>query len=218
MNTKRKSQYSSIPWVCSLHNIYNQFQSGGWILPVFNLIWRQADAVIAISHPVKKWLTREKHVRTGKVTVIHYGINQEQFTQLHDSLRKAWDLDGRAVVGTIGGLDPRKDHDCLIQAMPAVLEQVPNASLLIIGHDPWGYSKNLQELVERLGLQDQVRLVGFRQDIASGLHALDVFALASRSEGFGQVVIEAMAAGKPVVASRIPPLLEIIMEEEKRAF
>jgi glycosyltransferase involved in cell wall biosynthesis len=98
--------------------------------------------------------------------------------------------------------------------MPAVFQQIPNAHLLICGHDPWGYGRTLQALIAELHLNGQVRLVGFQDDVPSFLHALDVFAFASHSEGFGQVVIEAMAAGKPVVASKIPPLTEIVVDGE----
>jgi glycosyltransferase involved in cell wall biosynthesis len=63
-------------------------------------------------------------------------------------------------------------------------------------------------------MERHVRFLGFQSDIPSFLHAIDVFAFASRSEGFGQVVIEAMAAGKPVVVSRIPPLTEIVIDGE----
>ncbi|OGP66151.1 MAG: hypothetical protein A2170_00725 [Deltaproteobacteria bacterium RBG_13_53_10] len=59
-----------------------------------------------------------------------------------------------------------------------------------------------------------VRLVGFESDVRSFLHSIDVFAFASTSEGFGQVVIEAMAAGKPVLVSKIPPLTEIVVDGE----
>jgi glycosyltransferase involved in cell wall biosynthesis len=89
---------------------------------------------------------------------------------------------------------------------------MPHALLLIAGHDPSGYSQTLQGLVGRLELDWRVRLVGFQSNIPSFLQTLDVFAFASRSEGFGQVVIEAMAAGKPVVASRISPLTEIVSD------
>jgi glycosyltransferase involved in cell wall biosynthesis len=146
--------------------------------------------------------------------VIHYGIESERFVRSTSHMQKAWALNRGAVVGSIGRLEPRKGHDCLISSVPSVLERVPTASLLIAGHDPWGYGKNLQVLINSLSLTEQVRLVGFQDDVAAFLSALDVFAFASRAEGFGQVVIEAMAAGKPVVASRIPPLTEIVVDGE----
>jgi glycosyltransferase involved in cell wall biosynthesis len=206
--------YPSIPWVSSVHNIYNQFWSGGWTLPLFNFIWRQANAVVAISQAVEDWLVQAKHVSPSKVTMIHYGIEPERFIRPNASLRKNRALDGRIVIGTVGRLEQRKGHDSLIQAMPAVLERIPNALLWIIGHDIWGYGAHLQTLINEMGLHEQVRIGGFHDDISSCLHAFDVFAFASRSEGFGQVIIEAMAAGKPVVASRIPPLTEIVIDGE----
>jgi glycosyltransferase involved in cell wall biosynthesis len=204
----------SIPWVCSVHDVYNGSWSAERILALCSLLWREADGVIAISDAVKDWLVKERNVPSAKVTVIQYGIEPERFARPDADLRKTWRLEGRAVVGSIGRLEPRKAHDRLIRAMPALLEQVPNASLMIAGHDPWGYSKDLHALIAELGLEEQVRLVGFQADVASFLGALDVFAFASRSEGFGQVVIEAMAAGKPVVASKISPLTQIVADGE----
>ncbi|MGH7967050.1 MAG: glycosyltransferase family 4 protein [Candidatus Binatia bacterium] len=201
-------------WVCSVHDIYTKAWGGRWTLPIFNYVWRRADAVVAISHAVKEWLERERQVPPDKVTVIHYGIEPERFAQPHTDLRARWGLDGRALVGSIGRLEPRKGHECLIQAMPIVLRQVPDTALLIAGPDTWEYSAVLRPLIAKLGLDSQVRLVGFQGDVPSFLHALDVFAFASRSEGFGQVVIEAMAAGTPVVTSRIPPLTEIMVDGE----
>jgi glycosyltransferase involved in cell wall biosynthesis len=102
----------------------------------------------------------------------------------------------------------------LIQAMPELCRRLPKARLLIAGHDPWGYGATLRELIDRLGLGEKVRLVGFQSDVVSFLNALDVFAFASSSEGFGQVLVEAMAAAKPVVATRISPLTEIAVDQE----
>ncbi|MGQ9463684.1 MAG: glycosyltransferase family 4 protein, partial [Candidatus Fervidibacter sp.] len=129
-------------------------------------------------------------------------------------LRREWGLDENPTIGTIGRLEPIKGHDVLIRAMPTILRHIPKATLLIAGHDPWGYGGHLQALINSLSLKQRVRLIGFQEDIPSFLHALDIFAFASRSEGFGQVVIEAMAAGKPVVASRIAPLTEIVVDGE----
>jgi glycosyltransferase involved in cell wall biosynthesis len=63
--------------------------------------------------------------------------------------------------------------------------------------------------MKRLHVEENVRLVGFQNDVVSFLHALDAFVFATTSEGFGQVLVEAMAAGKAVVASKVPPLTEI---------
>ena len=203
----------SLVWVCSVHGIYSNDWSGRWSLPLFDLLWRRADAMICISHAVQDWLIKRGMSR-GKARVVHYGIEPERFAGPTVDFRQAWGLNGRAVVGSIGRLEPGKNHECLISAMVEICKAVPNALLLIAGHDPWGYGKNLHRLVENLGLEDSVRLIGFQSDVVSFLHALDVFAFASNSEGFGQVLVEAMAAGKPVVASEIPPLTEIVVEGE----
>jgi glycosyltransferase involved in cell wall biosynthesis len=96
--------------------------------------------------------------------------------------------------------------------MPAVLHKVPNASLLIAGHAPWGYGPTLQALITELGLGERVQLVGFQDDVPAFLSGVDVFAFASRAEGFGQVLLEAMAAGRPVVASKLAPHTEIVVD------
>ncbi|MDQ4142565.1 MAG: glycosyltransferase, partial [Actinomycetota bacterium] len=77
-----------------------------------------------------------------------------------------------------------------------------------------GYAGNLRSLISDLGLDDAVRLVGFRSDTISFLNSIDVFALASRSEGFGLVVLEAMVAGKAVVVREMPPLTEFVEHEQ----
>jgi glycosyltransferase involved in cell wall biosynthesis len=129
-------------------------------------------------------------------------------------LRFEWKLAEKLLVGSVGRLESRKGHDLLIRAMPFIAQQFPQTTLLIAGHDPWGYGRVLESLVTQLGMEKHVRFLGFQDDIPSFLHAIDVFAFASRSEGFGQVVIEAMAAGKPVVVSRIAPLTEIVIDGE----
>lgn len=209
-----RALYSSIRWVCSVHGIYSAHWSGKRILPLFSLVWRRADTQVAISKAVKDWLVKERHIPPERVAVIHYGIDMEPFVHPDSNLRHPLRLDGRALLGSMGRLEPVKGHESLIQAMPAILKQVPNASLIIAGHDAAGYGKVLQAMIDERKLNGQVQLVGFQRDVPSFLHALDVFALASRSEGFGQVVVEAMAAGKPVVASRIPSLTEIIVDGE----
>jgi glycosyltransferase involved in cell wall biosynthesis len=201
-------------FLCSVHGIYRDRWFGSWAAPLMRRAYQEAEGVIAISGAVKDWLEQDLGVSGDKVTVIHYGIEPQRFSRPDAGLRASWNLDGNAVIGSLGRLEPGKGYDCLIQAMPAMLERDPNVRLLIGGHDPLGYGKDLQALIGRLKLDSHVRLVGTQNDAPSFFNALDVFAFASRSEGFGQVVIEAMAAGKPVVASRIPPLTEIVNDGE----
>jgi len=205
--------HSGLVWVCSVHAIYSEDWSGRWSLPLFNLLWRRADIMLCISHAVREWLVG-RGVPQDKARVIHYGIEPEKFSEPRVNLREQWGLNDNAVVGSIGRLEPRKGHDLLIQAMPELCMRVPSARLLIAGHDPCGYGVTLRRLIDRLGLGEKVRLVGFQTDVVSFLNALDVFAFASSSEGFGQVVIEAMAAGKPVITSKIAPLTEIVADGE----
>jgi glycosyltransferase involved in cell wall biosynthesis len=204
----------NIPWVCSVHDIHDKSWSGRWTLPLFNFIWRRADRVIAISHAVKDWLVAERSVPLQKISVIHYGIDPELFSRPQGGLRREWGLEDKSIIGAIGRLEPRKGHDCLIRSMSEIRKTVPSAMLVIAGHDPLGYGQELQRLISNLGLNQSVRLLGFQNDIASFLNALDVFAFATHSEGFGQVVIEAMAAGKATVVTRIPPLTEIVVDGE----
>jgi glycosyltransferase involved in cell wall biosynthesis len=208
----RKSNAGLI-WVCSVHAIYSQDWSGRWSLPLFNRLWRRADAMLCISHGVRDWLIG-RGLPPDKARVIHYGIEPEKFSESTLNLRKQWGLNGHAVIGSIGRLEPRKGHALLIQAMSFLAKRIPSARLLIAGHDPWGYAATLRQLIDRLGLREKVRLVGFQTDVSSFLATLDVFAFASSSEGFGQVLVEAMAAGKPVVASKISPITEIVIDEE----
>jgi glycosyltransferase involved in cell wall biosynthesis len=203
----------SIGWVSSVHAIYSEDWSGRWTLPFFNLLWRRADVMLCISHAVRDWLVA-RGVPSVKARVIHYGIEPEKFVEARVNLRDQWGLNGHPIIGSIGRLEPRKNHECLIAAMPKICTVVPNALLLIAGHDPWGHGARLQQQVDDLGLGKNVRLLGFQNDIASFLKAIDVFAFATNSEGFGQVIVEAMAMAKPVVASKVPPLTEIVVDGE----
>jgi L-malate glycosyltransferase len=204
----------SSAFLCSVHGIYRDRWFGTWAAPVMRRAYRKADAIIAISSAVKEWLHRDLRICDGKIRVIHYGIEPDRFTRDSTGRSKSGQVRHRPVVGSIGRIEPGKNFECLIRAMKSVHNQVPNVSLLVAGHDPLGYGKKLEELIAELDLTEHVRLIGFQKDVASFLHDVDIFAFASRSEGFGQVAIEAMAAGRPVVVSKIPPLTEIVKDRE----
>jgi glycosyltransferase involved in cell wall biosynthesis len=204
-----------LPWVVSMHNIYGPHSwSGAALLPLLGRVWRSADTVIAISQAVKDWLVGAHGVRGDRVRVIHYGIDPAPFAAPPEDAKARWNLSGRPVVTAIGRLTPHKGFATLISAWKTVRPELPDAVLAIAGWDVRGYRSILEAQIEALGLRDAVRLVGFVDDVPAFLAAGDVFVHPSRSEGFGQVVIEAMAAARPVVALRIPPLTEVVVDGE----
>ncbi len=208
-----KYRRPSIVWVSSVHAVYSVDWSARWSLPLMHRLWRRADRILCISHAVCDWLIGAG-LPPERAAVIHYGIDTERLSGARIDLRQGWRLDGRFVIGSIGRLEPRKGHQILIRAMPEILRQVADAQLLIAGHDPWGYGAELRRQIRDSRVGDRVSLVGFQSDIGAFLAALDVFAFATCSEGFGQVMVEAMAAGKPIVASRVAPLTEIAVHDE----
>ncbi|MDR7519624.1 MAG: glycosyltransferase [Armatimonadota bacterium] len=111
------------------------------------------------------------------------------------------------LVLNIGRLVPQKGQQYAICAMPAVLSRFPSARLMIAGEGPM--RPTLEAIIRREGLEDRVALLGDRWDAAALLAAADIFVFPSLFEGLGNAVLEAMAAGKPCVLSRIPALREI---------
>jgi glycosyltransferase involved in cell wall biosynthesis len=207
----------AIIWVSSVHAIYSVDWSARWTLPLIRRLWRRANRVLCISHAVRDWLIFHE-LPPERAAVIHYGIETEALSGARSDLRQSWQLEGKFVIGSIGRLEARKGHEVLIRALPEVLRHIPNAQLVIAGHDPWGYGSELRRHIRASAVGDRVRLVGFQSDVSDFFAALDVFAFATYSEGFGQVMVEAMAAGKPVVASRVAPLTEIAVQEESALF
>jgi glycosyltransferase involved in cell wall biosynthesis len=142
--------------------------------------------------------------------VVHYGVDPRPF----DGSPRASDLRRAPVIVSLGRLEARKGHATLIRAMPAVIARFPDAQLRILGHDHRGYARTLERLVAELSLGERVSFLGYQDDVPAHLAAADVFALASRAEGFGQAVIEAMASGLPVVVSKLAPFDEIVQDRQ----
>ena len=109
----------------------------------------------------------------------------------------------------------QKGLDVLLGAMPEVLRAVPEARLLIAGREG-NHTEELRRLVNSLGLEGAVRLLGVRADVPDLLCAADAFVLPSRWEGLGSVLLEAMALQAPIVASSLPPVREIVGERLAR--
>jgi glycosyltransferase involved in cell wall biosynthesis len=118
--------------------------------------------------------------------------------------------DDDLVVGITGRLCPEKGHDVLLRAVPLVLATCPKARFLVVGAG--SLEGELTGLISALGITDNVRMVGFREDVPDCLAAMDIYVQPSRSEGLGTSVLEASAAGLPIAASRTGGIPDVVLD------
>ena len=118
-------------------------------------------------------------------------------------------------MATVGRITEQKGLTYLLEAMVRVRERLPEARLLIVGDSQDGreqYKTQLLRRWESLGLQDTVLFTGVRDDVPAVMRAIDLFVMGSLWEGFGLVFLEAMAAGRPIVATRVSAVPEVVQE------
>lgn len=173
---------------------------------------------IALSDEIKRSALKNLHLPEKSVAVIPLGPNTEEFdtTQIVPetviNLKNELGLNGAyPVLLNVARLTPVKGQKELFKAMPRILKRFPGAKLLLAGDGP--LLTELTRLRDDAGLKNYVHLLGRRDDIAALLAASDIFVFSSYYEGLPGAVIEAMAAGKPVVAFDIPPLREVVRDK-----
>ncbi|MFQ5706811.1 MAG: glycosyltransferase [bacterium] len=170
------------------------------------------DRIVAVSSTVEKE-TLESGVAPAKISVIDNGIDTSRFNGKHgkDAIRRKLRLPvNKVIIGTIGRLVPEKGHDLLLRAARGLVANDPNLLFVIVGDGPLG--RNLERQRAALGLENQVLLLGQREDVPELLSAFDVFVLSSVSEGLPMVLLEAMAAHKAVIATRVGSIPEVLQE------
>ncbi len=164
---------------------------------------RQVDGVVAISQKIAGLLV-EGGVRSEKIRVIHSGIDPAPFQKVQEAGSKS----GLPVVGIVAVLEKRKGHRFLLEAAALLKQQGRRLTYRFAGDG--SQREQLRKIALGLGLQEEVVFVGFVSDIPSFLSTIDIFVLPSLYEGLGVAVLEAMAAGKPVVATRVGGLPELL--------
>jgi glycosyltransferase involved in cell wall biosynthesis len=153
-----------------------------------------------------------------RITVIPNGVDLERFhpdRNTRQKIRGELQLGANApVIGIIGRLTPSKGQLELLQAFKRVVSEFPNATLLIAGAPAFNQEHEYAELLKRaasdLGISNRVRMLGDRDDVASIMQALDLLVVNSSSEACCLVVLEAMASGVPVLATRTGGTPELI--------
>ena len=176
-----------------------------------------AHCLVAVSEQVRRIAISEEMINPEKVVVILNGIAPVQASKSKNELRNQIfrELEMQAddlLLLSVGRLAIQKGHTYLLDAVPEVLKQFPNAHFAIVGD---GHLRSsLQEQVSKLGLGACVHLLGTRADISDLLFAADVFVLPSLWEGLPLVLLEAMSAGLPVVATQVEGVQSIIVNNK----
>lgn len=171
-----------------------------------------SSRVVCVSESLARDIAWMPFVR-DRIRVIQNGIEPAELLPQEEARRRlAADLARATWIGTIAELHPTKQLPVLIEAFARLSEAHPETALVIIGDGE--ERERLQSIIEEHGLSARVRLCGHRENAAAYLPALDIFALPSRSEGLGYVLLEAGLARLPVVASRVGGIPEIVRDKE----
>ncbi len=191
------------------HSTYNRRRGKKFFKYIDKLMYSSYDSVISISREVQKNLVTWLGVQEEKKFVtIPNGIHVETFqsakayalSEINPQFSKHTKL-----IGMVGRFSEAKDQKTLIRCMQLLPE---NIHLLLVGDGP--LKAKCEEFVRDLGVEQRVHFLGFRNDVARILKTCDIIVLSSHWEGFGLAAVEGMATGKPVIASDVPGLSEVV--------
>jgi glycosyltransferase involved in cell wall biosynthesis len=175
--------------------------------------YRQVDCFICASEAIRQMLVGDG-VQASRTVTVHEGIDVERVeraepARLHGEF---WLPHHAPIVGNVAALVPHKGQRHLIEAARAVLPQVPDARFIIAGEGE--LRPALERQIKDLHLEKHVLLAGFRPDVLSLHRAFDIFVMSSVTEGLGTSLLDAMAAGKPIVATRAGGIPEVVADGE----
>lgn len=177
---------------------------------------RITDKIITLTeagireHVERRIAPREKFIS------IHSGVDLAPYTELPPdpaAARKRFGLSPDClVVGSVGRFEPVKGYDILLRAAGLLRTRQPKVQFLLAGEGE--EAPHLKRLAEELQVDDRVFFPGWQQELPHVLSALDLFVLPSRNEGMGRVLVQAMAMGTPIVATRVGGIPEVLGEGE----
>ncbi|HCU79988.1 MAG: hypothetical protein CL789_04580 [Chloroflexi bacterium] len=214
---------AGVPLISHVH-IENKFSDVRWIkrcqIVLDNITSIFADKIITISNATKESLINQG-ISSNKITVIHNGINlKEQLDDLSetDQIRKMLGLQKNShIVGMVARLCPVKGQREFILAAKSIRDVYPNTEFVVIGEDyefEGKYRNNLEDLVQKLDLEEFVHFLGFRSDVRYIMNCFEIFVLPSWIEGLPVTILEAMAVRKPVVATSVGGVPELVLDGE----
>ncbi|MGB2601062.1 MAG: glycosyltransferase family 4 protein [Candidatus Omnitrophota bacterium] len=202
-----------VPFISTCHGFFKSQRISRRLFPCWG------DKVIAISKSVSAHLIEDLHVPKERVKMIYNGIELDRYQVPGASMEKNVLKENIGLgedaftVGTVGRLSPVKGHAYLIDAFKEAIRKQPGMQLLIVGEGP--DEEMLKEKVRKAEITDKVFFApGNDVPLEEYFSIMDIFCLASTSEGLGFSLMEAMAAGRPCIASNVGGLAELIIHTE----
>lgn len=176
---------------------------------------KQTDALIAVSPQVRDDLVELGVAPPGKISVVRLGLDLATRVAAADGARETMraDLDlGQEtfVVGWLGRMTEIKRTDVLLRAFAKLRERVPDSALLLVGDGP--LRANLEAYAAELGVMGSCRFTGYREDVGTIYAGVDAVALTSANEGTPVSIIEAQAAGRPVVSTDVGGVRDVVVD------
>ncbi len=169
--------------------------------------------IICVSEIVRE-ITAPKISDTSILSVIYDGIDIEKYSKKSPQKKLFTELGlekNTILIGNLSALSKSKDFPTYLSVASDVCKKFPTAKFIIAGDGP--EKSTIEKLIQKLNLQEKVFLLGFREDVVDVLQSLDIFLFTSTIEGLGTVVLEAFAAGVPVVATRAGGIPEMVEDE-----
>jgi len=184
------ANHLEIPYILTVHDYVPRGEK-------FPVNWDLCKGIIAVSESVKRDLCTNRKIPANRVTVIRSGVDLTPC----EEIRPLLDPDRIPVVGTACPLEMSKGLPYFLGAAAKVLSTGHDVEFLIAGAGP--EESNLRRLSRELGISSRVTFVPYLLDFAPSLQAMDIFVLPSLQQGLGTIMLEAMALGRPVIATRV---------------
>ncbi|HVD33695.1 MAG TPA: glycosyltransferase [Gemmatimonadales bacterium] len=199
--------------VSTIHNIY---EGGRLRMAAYRLTNALVDHVTIVSQAAADRFVRERIVPESLLTVIPNGVDTEQFRRIPrevgHSLRQSLGLEGKFVWLAVGRFEIAKDYPNMLRGFSRVRERSPHAILLLVGRG--SLQSETERLAQSLDLGSGVRFLGVRDDVVQVMSAADGYVMSSAWEGMPMVLLEAAAAGLPIVTTRVGGNHEVVRDGE----
>jgi sugar transferase (PEP-CTERM/EpsH1 system associated) len=160
------------------------------------------DNFVAVSDDIENWLINSIGIKRSKVKKIINGVDTKKFRPVKENTLgfNCKFMKGDIIIGTVGRLDPIKNYDLLLKAFDKINSK-NKIRLIIVGDGP--ERKHLENLKNKLSCRDRIVFMGERKNLNEILRWLDIFVLPSKNEGMSNTILEAMATGLPVIATKV---------------